>query len=1163
MAKQIMRPKMQLKVIDDFVERSFIRLKQLYPDFLVVDLPAKDKTLNWQLNRLAKRLGYPKLADLLRQCGFDTPSESQTHSINPEKAAKPENPPTSNALQSALAKLEQLYPEHKIFALDALDRDLQDKLAGLAQKAGLPNIRDLLQPYGYEFIAGNAVKELRSSVVYPPGSEPEFIKNKVQNMLTRLEKYYPEHIIPRMIEADHKKLAQNVSALYRWLGYADTKAMLEAYGFDYQKGENGGRPATDFQPMLNALLAKYQNQPRPASIGALLFENPEYKGKLKTMQNNAQELFGTSLVKYLRQLGILAASEKKQPAEQILAERYAQPEAAAYGSYEQAVQAIAAFEVQRTRNGLLCIVGLAETDGPAQCGPELQIPYGIDSIGVKAFQGQTELRRLLLPAGLQQIAYQAFADCPKLAEVLLDGQPLNLAACPLNIEAAAFAGSPYFREQTGEEQAAPAEDFSYTTNANHQITITEYIGQSSTVIIPSQIDGCPVRTIAKGAFMDNQYLTEVTVPDSVTTIQGQAFKDCISLKKVRLSDNLRKIVVATFNGCIGLKEINIPDQVSELKDKTFQDSPLETLHIGKGLASINTEAFYQGEYKFDGRLASIRTIWNVSIDPANPYLRAEGSCIFSADGRELLAALSALNSYAVPEGVEIISTGAFAGLLSLTDVTLPASLKEIGPRAFAETSLRSVSFGENLKKIGDYAFYYCQKLTSVIFAEGLQEIGRHAFYDCPIASVRLPASLQRLGNKSFSCLSGCYFENAQEFYIAPDNPYLKADGTAFYSLTDEGWRLQNAYDIKLFSRNSFDPQSTESYMVLPQTTVIAAEAFIHCYNLCRLTLPEGLQVIEENAFYGCQRLQTVELPAGLRRIGCNAFKYTSLASLSLPASLSEIGPGTFITGDEWNGQRSTLRDIQVDAANPWFYVDKEHKSLLRRRENGGSLLHTYFGDDDVVCLPEEVAEIAPLAFYHSIVQEVRLPAGLVDIGMDAFKYCHRLKRLWLNFAQPENGLKHAIIYIPFQNEDDSDNDYNYETQSLRNQYLDCIRVTKSGVFDFVKYDSLFAGIVDPKDKILVAADRLKSAIQLVPLYRDSYLTYLRNHAEQAVEVVVEFDDLAGLNMLAELGVFTGQNIDSVIELANSSRQADILSYLLNYKNSQFGISDNAGDDYEL
>ncbi len=1177
MTKQIMRPKMSLKVIDDFVERSFIKLKQLYPDRRIVELEQKDKELHWQLNRLTRRLGYAELADLLRQCGFDVPSENQKHNVMPEKIAEPENLIISDTLQSALDKLEQLYPEHKIFALDALDKDLQDKLNKLAHKAGLPSTRDLLQPYGYEFIAGNAVKELRSSVIYPPGNEPEIIKNKVQNMLNRLESYYPEHIIYRMIEADHKNLAQNVSALYRWLGYADTKAMLAAYGFDYQKNETGsGRPATEFQPILDALQAKYQNQPKPTSLGVLLFENPEYKGNLKTMQNRAQEFFGTSLLKYLRQLGIMDSAvkkiekneknEKSKPQVlQILAERYAQPEAAAYGSYEQAVQDLAAFEVQRNRNGWLCITGPAEADEPWNCGSELQIPYGIDSIGVEAFQGRPELQRVSLPAGLQQIGYRAFAACPNLKEVLLDGQPLELADYKLNIEAAAFWGSPYGQAQSADKQTTPPEDFTYSFNAKHQVTITGYTGSGGKVIIPSQIEGCSVTAIAKGAFQDNKYLTEVVVPDSVITIQGQAFKNCISLSDVHLSNNLHKIVTTTFNGCIGLKNINIPDSVVELKDNTFHDSPLSTLHIGKGLASVNTEAFYNGEYNFDGQFTGNRTIWNVSIDPENPNLKADGSCILSADGRQFLAALGALSSYVVPEGVETIAKGAFANLRSLTDIILPTSLREIGSHAFASTNLRSVSFEENLKKIGDYAFSYCKKLTSAIFAEGLQEIGRHAFVNCPIESVWLPASLQRLGSSSFDCLSNYYSEKKQNFYISPNNPTMKADGSAFYTLADDGWRLQKAYGDDFFSYNNLGQNGNASYTVAPQTTAIAAGAFQGCQNLAQIILPDSLQIIEEEAFYNCENLKSIKLPAGLTKIGYKAFNGTNITSFELHAGLTEIGAGAFITGSEWNSQNTAPRSIQVDSENPWFYVDMSCKSLLRRLEGGGSLLHTYFGNDDLVNLPEAVTEIAPLAFCDSIVQEVHLPASIVAIGENAFQNCFQLKRLCVHFAQPENDVSHAVIYIPAQNvdNDDEDYDYDYGFQSLRNQYLDCIRVKDGSVFDFVKYDSLFAGINDQKDKILVAADRLKSSIKLVPLYRNAYLTYLRTHAEYAIEVVVEFDDLAGLNMLAELGVFTGQNIDGIIELANQSRQTDILSYLLNYKNSQLGISDTTGDDYEL
>ena len=123
-----------------------------------------------------------------------------------------------------------------------------------------------------------------------------------------------------------------------------------------------------------------------------------------------------------------------------------------------------------------------------------------------------------------------------------------------------------------------------------------------------------------------------------------------------------------------------------------------------------------------------------------------------------------------------------------------------------------------------------------------------------------------------------------------------------------------------------------------------------------------------------------------------------------------------------------------------------------------------------------------------------------------------------------------------------------------NYYMDCIRITGSGdLFDFVKYDSLFEGIPEVKDRILVATDRLKSAIQLVPVYKEQYLTYLQEHSVEAVQIVIEYDDLEGLRILSDLEVFTGKNIDQVIELANKTGKVDIISYLMNYKNSEIGV----------
>jgi len=96
-------------------------------------------------------------------------------------------------------------------------------------------------------------------------------------------------------------------------------------------------------------------------------------------------------------------------------------------------------------------------------------------------------------------------------------------------------------------------------------------------------------------------------------------------------------------------------------------------------------------------------------------------------------------------------------------------------------------------------------------------------------------------------------------------------------------------------------------------------------------------------------------------------------------------------------------------------------------------------------------------------------------------------------------------------------------------------------------------------KVLVATDRLKSAIGLIPHYRDRYLAYLRENAWFAVEIVIKYDDLKGLDTLAKLGVFTTNNIQKVIELANVAGKTDVLGYLMNYQNTEIGFADDEWD----
>ena len=101
------------------------------------------------------------------------------------------NASDSPVVKRILAKLEALYPEHKVFALSSLDDDLRETLNNAYQSLGYSSMDDLLGDLGYERISASAVRDLRSEVLYSPGSEPEPIRSKIVNARGLLEEYYP------------------------------------------------------------------------------------------------------------------------------------------------------------------------------------------------------------------------------------------------------------------------------------------------------------------------------------------------------------------------------------------------------------------------------------------------------------------------------------------------------------------------------------------------------------------------------------------------------------------------------------------------------------------------------------------------------------------------------------------------------------------------------------------------------------------------------------------------------------------------------------------------------------------------------------------------------------------------------------------------------------
>ncbi len=104
--------------------------------------------------------------------------------------------------------------------------------------------------------------------------------------------------------------------------------------------------------------------------------------------------------------------------------------------------------------------------------------------------------------------------------------------------------------------------------------------------------------IARGAFAEQQYLEEVSMPDTVTILGMSAFFHCKELRKVRFSDAIKEIPDSSayqnggvFQQCKMLREVILPSKLQYLGSFAFYQSSLQKVELPDKLRQIGEYAF--------------------------------------------------------------------------------------------------------------------------------------------------------------------------------------------------------------------------------------------------------------------------------------------------------------------------------------------------------------------------------------------------------------------------------------------------------------------------------------------------------------------------------------------------------------------------------------------
>ena len=388
-----------------------------------------------------------------------------------------------------------------------------------------------------------------------------------------------------------------------------------------------------------------------------------------------------------------------------------------------------------------------------------------------------------------------------------------------------------------------------------------------------------VTTIGSNAFYCCEFLTNVEIPDSVTSIARDSF----------LKARINKFVN------IGIVEIELPEllKIAQETDDTsimdvswnFENCTIEgtKVKIASGVTSAKIKitsgnleelsyCFYYDTWDISKNIhnnviAKMEEDYTLTISGTGKmkdfgYLSDEELIIrklikkiniesgITNIGQYAFLDCSSVTNIEIPNTVMNIESNAFERCSNLIELKIPEGIEIIRMDMFKNcSSLRTIELPDSVMYIDDGVFRGCSSLESIKLPKGLTKMDFISFGGCTsLKTIEIPSGVQGINSYMFGGCTGLINIEVDE-----NNPYYIDYNGVLYTKKD----LYSEQQLIRYPAG----RTEKEYAILKGVTGVDGQAFADCSNLEKVEIPEGVKGI--TGFENCPNLKYLKIPSSV------------------------------------------------------------------------------------------------------------------------------------------------------------------------------------------------------------------------------------------------------------------------------------------------------------